>query len=372
MYREATNNSARELERSPTRSPAADTHGIGSESVVIDGAMGEGGGQVLRTSLSLSIMTGRPLRIVNIRARRPKPGLARQHVSCVRAAREICAGTASGDELGSSQVEFHPGPVTPSHLRVAMPTGGSTTLVLQTVLWPLLMAAGPSTIDLHGGTHNPMAPPFEFIELSLLPILEQMGATIRVECLRHGFSVAGGGHLRVHIMGGASLHPVQLHARGNLEDTYARAVHAHLPARVGSLELHTLRRTLGLGHVHIRACAVESDGPGNVVLVVARHDHGHVVISSVGQRSVRAERVASSAATAYREFASCEVPVCEHLADQLLIPLALAGGGSFRTTRPTLHTTTNAALIERWLPVRFAIEQESERVWSVRVEQRTR
>jgi RNA 3'-terminal phosphate cyclase (ATP) len=161
--------------------------------LTIDGAHGEGGGQVLRTALGLAIVTGQPITLVDIRARRKKPGLQRQHLTAVQAAAAVGAASVAGAELGSTRLEFCPSALCSGHHRFAIGTAGSATLVLQTVLPALWAADGPSTIELSGGTHNPMAPPFDFLAQAFAPIVRRMGAGLDLELLRHGFFPAGGG-----------------------------------------------------------------------------------------------------------------------------------------------------------------------------------
>src|SRR4051812_15499079 len=171
--------------------------------IEIDGSEGEGGGQILRSALSLSICTGQPFRIVKVRANRDKPGLMRQHLTAVKAAAEICAGDVDGAELGSRALTFRPGKLAAGDYSFAIGTAGSCTLVLQTVLPPLLAAAGESRVRITGGTHNPAAPPFDFLLRSFLPQVVRMGADVSLELVTPGFFPRGGGEIRAHIRSGA-------------------------------------------------------------------------------------------------------------------------------------------------------------------------
>ena len=177
--------------------------------IEIDGSQGEGGGQILRSALTLSLVTGRPFRLHRIRARRVKPGLLRQHLTAVRAATTIGAAEVTGDELASTELLFTPGNVSHGEYTFAVGSAGSVTLVLQTVLWPLLLAPGRSRLTFEGGTHNPMAPPFEFIAEVFLPLLRRMGARVDATLVRHGFYPAGGGSFHVDIEGGYPLGPLE-------------------------------------------------------------------------------------------------------------------------------------------------------------------
>ena len=172
--------------------------------LLIDGSQGEGGGQILRTALGLSLVTGTAFRIEKIRAGRAKPGLLRQHLTAVNAATVIGDALVDGAELGSPALVFRPRSVRPGAYRFAVGTAGSASLVLQTVLPPLLTAGASSILTLEGGTHNPWAPPFDFLARAFLPLLERMGAPVRAAIQRYGFYPAGGGQFTV--VGKAALH----------------------------------------------------------------------------------------------------------------------------------------------------------------------
>src|SRR5262245_1101885 len=212
---------------------------------VIDGSQGEGGGQILRTALALSLVTGTPFRLEKIRAGRDRPGLLRQHLTAVTAAVEIGSATADGVALGSPELVFRPGPVRPGTYRFAVGTAGSAGLVLQTVLPPLLGAAGSSTIVVEGGTHNRHAPPFDFLDRAFLPLLARMGARVRATLDRPGFYPAGGGQLTVEVTPTPALAPLTLLERGAARRRRARAVVANLPAAIAHRELRVVRDQLG-------------------------------------------------------------------------------------------------------------------------------
>jgi RNA 3'-terminal phosphate cyclase (ATP) len=334
--------------------------------LTIDGSQGEGGGQILRTSLALSLVTGQPFLLENIRAGRPKPGLARQHLTCVEAATAIGRAEAAGAMLGSTTLEFWPGTVTPGDYRFAVGSAGSATLVLQTVLPPLLTAPGSTTLTLEGGTHNPLAPPFDFLARSFAPLIRRMGPELELELRRPGFFPAGGGQFLARIGPVTRLTPITLSGRGEIRRRGARVIASRLPENVAKRQLAALRTRLGFENDE---CAVEavtnSPGPGNAVIIEAEAEHVTGVFSGFGDRGRLPETVALEASEMAAAWLEAGVPVDEHLADQLLIPLALAGGGSFRTTEPSLHSTTNAVIIQKFLPVEIGFERESEQVWRV-------
>lgn len=178
--------------------------------LIIDGSMGEGGGQVLRSSLTLAMLLQQPFEIQNIRAGREKPGLLRQHLTCVRAAATICNAKVTGDVLGSDRVSFEPGPVTPGDYHFVIGSAGSTTLVCQTLLLPLAMAGAQSRIRFEGGTHNGLSPSLDFLRTSFLPVLAQMGLRTEIQARSYGFYPAGGGDWSIQIEPVTTLQPLQL------------------------------------------------------------------------------------------------------------------------------------------------------------------
>ncbi len=324
--------------------------------IELDGSEGEGGGQILRSALALAIVRGEPLAIHNIRARRKKPGLLRQHLTAVHAAAAVGAARVSGDRLGSSELRFEPTKAVHGEHRFAVGTAGSAMLVLQTVLWPLVVAPGESTVVVEGGTHNPLAPPFEFFERVLVPLLRRMGVELELELERAGFYPAGGGSVRLRVRGGARLVPLVLDERGPLRARRAQAIIANLPSKIARRELAVVRERLGFERGELEVVELHSPGPGNILVIEAQHEGGAEAISECGEKGLLAETVAGRACDAFARWDEADVPVGEHLADQLLIPLALAGKGGFVTQATTEHTRTNAALVERLLGVPIAIE----------------
>ncbi len=336
--------------------------------IPIDGSQGEGGGQILRTSLALSLVTGQPFRMERIRAKRQKPGLLKQHLTSVEAAKTVGCAEVEGAALSSQTLEFRPGPVTPGNYRFAVGTAGSATLVLQTVLPALLTASGHSTLTLEGGTHNPMAPPFDFLARCFMPLIRHMGPSVQLELRRHGFYPAGGGQFHARIEPSKKLSRLALLERGSIRGRHARILVSKLPEHVGQRELAVVRDELKWREEECSIEAVQYPvGPGNAVVLAIETEPVTEVFTGFGERGRPAEEVAKSAVESAKVWLEADVPVDEHLADQLLIPMALAGGGSFRTTKPSLHTTTNAEVIQRFLPVPIQIDQETELVWCVTV-----
>jgi RNA 3'-terminal phosphate cyclase (ATP) len=335
--------------------------------LALDGSQGEGGGQVLRSALALSLCTGVPFRIDNIRAGRPRPGLMRQHLTAVQAATEIGQAEVTGAAVGSRSLSFTPGKVRAGDYAFSVGTAGSATLVLQTVLPALLTASAPSTIAVEGGTHNPASPPFDFLARSFLPLVERMGPRCQAVLERPGFYPAGGGRMRITIEP-AKLQPLSLESRGEIRVRKAKAVVANLPRKIAERELVRLQHRL---QWDARAFTIEehpdSPGPGNVVLVEVEGEHVTEIFTGFGEKMVRAETVADSAAEEALTYLSSGVPVGVHLADQLVLLLALAGGGSFRTLAPSRHTHTQFGVIEHFLGRKATAEDEGAGAWRIAV-----
>lgn len=239
--------------------------------IVIDGSEGEGGGQILRTALSLAMVTGQPFRIDKIRARRSKPGILRQHLTAIQAATAVSGAEVEGAAIGSRELSFTPHRVRAGDYRLAVGTAGSTTLVLQTVLPALIGADAPSTLVLEGGTHNPMAPPFDFLARAFLPVLARLGPKVEVRLERPGFYPAGGGRLSVSVTPRGKLAPVEILDRGAIAAVRAKALVANLPVSIANRELSVIGSRLGLGPDSLQPEVVkESVGPGNVVTATCR------------------------------------------------------------------------------------------------------
>jgi RNA 3'-terminal phosphate cyclase (ATP) len=273
----------------------------------------------------------------------------------VKAAAEICDASVDRAELGSRALEFRPGRLRAGDFSFAIGTAGSCSLVLQTVLPPLLTAASESRVRITGGTHNPGSPPFDFLQRAMLPLLARMGARVSLELASFGFYPRGGGEIRARVTP-ARLGSLSLTERGALKRGYAEAYVAGLPAHVAQRELDVVGRHLGWSQDDLHLRALPSDmGPGNALTITLEHEHVTEVFTGFGERGVRAEDVALAAASEAAAWRSSTAPVGEHLADQLLLPMALGGGGVFLATVATEHLRTNAAIIERFTGRRVRI-----------------
>lgn len=322
--------------------------------IELDGALGEGGGQILRTSLTLAAITGQPFRIRRIRANRSKPGLMRQHLVAVQAASQICGAQVSGAAVGSQDLEFIPGRLQGGDYRFAIGTAGSCTLVLQTVLPALLMADTPSTLRLAGGTHNPMAPPVQFLQRAWCPRVAEMGARIDVRLERFGFYPAGGGEVTASVEPCPQLAPRSWLEQGERRDCYAESFSAGIPGKVAERELECVGKAMNWRGEQLRVRGLPGDqGPGNALMLTFEYEHVTEVFTAFGEKSVSAENVARQAVNRARRYLASGAAVAEYLGDQLMLPLALAGGGGFTVDEISMHARTNAQVIEMFLPVQF-------------------
>ena len=336
--------------------------------ISIDGAQGEGGGQVVRSSLALSLVTGKPFVITDIRAGRSKPGLMRQHLTAVKAAMEVGQANVSGAALGSTELTFEPTILRAGDYHFAVGTAGSATLVLQTVLPALLCAKEPSTLRLEGGTHNPWAPPFDFLVKAFLPLVNRMGPTVEAELVRPGFYPAGGGEFVVHITPAAQLMPIELLDRGETKRISAIASVAHLPRTIAERELGVIKKRLRLPDEDLEVRMLsDSRGPGNVVMIEVECAQITEVFTGFGERQVRAEAVGGKVVEPARRYLATDAFAGAYLTDQLMIPLALAGGGAFKTLGLSRHAETNMAVIESFLDVTFEVDDSAPPCRVVRV-----
>lgn len=320
--------------------------------ITIDGGQGEGGGQILRTALTLSIFLQQPVEIHNIRSGRKKPGLLRQHLTCVKAATEIANADVSGDFLGSQTLSFSPTTCQGGNYHWAIGSAGSTTLVFQTVLLPLLLANKPSKITLEGGTHNGLSPSLDFIQLSFLPLLQRMiDCDIALTSDRIGFYPSAGGrwYAEINPLSRTSIEnssALSLLEKGALQSECAVATLANLENHVNERELKQVQQVLNWTDDQLHSQWESARGSGNILSLRQTCDWGAAVFESVAAKRVSAEQVAQNAIDAFVRYQTAGVPVCEHLADQLILPLLLTGG-NFRTLSPSQHLKTQIALVNQ-------------------------
>ena len=323
----------------------------------IDASQGEGGGQILRTALALSIITQTPIRLTQIRAKRSKPGLMRQHLTCVRAAQAISNAVVEGDSLGSTSLRFNPSAVCAGDYAFAIGTAGSCALVLQTILWPLLFADGASNVTIEGGTHVPMSPSYEFLEFCFFPTLAKMGVITELGLQKHGFYPGGGGKLQACIQPWQHKLPLDLQERGERISQHGLCLIANLDLSIADKQLAEVKRHLNwkqedLIHQGLR----NSHGVGNALLLSVQSTQHTEVITAYGDKAKSSEYVAQLASDEMKHYLGSDAAVGEHIADQLLIALAL-GGGKFTTNIISQHFNTNCAIIEQFLPVKFKVKK---------------
>lgn len=333
----------------------------------IDGSTGEGGGQILRSALALSAVTGQAFRMEKIRANRSRPGLMRQHLTSLRAARDICGATVTGDGIGASEITFEPGEIRAGDYHFPIGTAGGTGLVFQTVFTPLLFADAPSTVKIEGGTHNPGCPPYDYLQESFLPAISGLGIATEYAIDRCGFYPAGGGYVRATIKPSDLETPLDMTDRGALISVRAQAVLANLPARIAERELHVLKKELSGIPFDGEIAEWDSDGPGNILFVRVEWEHHTEVYTAFGEHGVRAETVAARVAGRVRAHLKSEAVAGPYLADQLLVPMALGAGGRFTTLEPTPHFTTNVETVGKFIDVPIRVEQAGETLWTVEI-----
>ncbi len=325
--------------------------------VTIDGAHGEGGGQILRTSASLAAITGRAVEVVNVRAKRSRPGLQPAHLMALRAAAAICGGSLEGDRIGSSRVQLEPGgAVRSGDYTFDVGTAGSTSLVLQSVLLPLALASGSSQVTVRGGTHNEHAPVFEYLERVYLPALRGLGVKSSIQCERAGHYPQGGGEVVLELDGGARLEPVVREERGDVRSLKALVVTSGLPEKVGLRGERAVLQALAGFDVDVERLDRPALSAGAAVVVVAACDGGASAFTGFGRRGKPMEDVAEDACREFLHWRETGAACDEHLADQLVLPATLAGG-VWTSPGVSSHLSSVLWVVERCLPVRTELRQ---------------
>ena len=338
------------------------------EMKIIDGSQGEGGGQILRSTLALSMCTGTPVRIENIRAGRRKTGLLRQHLACVRASKEITNAKVIGDELGSSMVEFRPGAIKAGTYDFAIGSAGSTSLLFQTVLPALLMADAESVVSFSGGTHNDLAPSFDFIKHCFIPALASINLDIKAELNAYGFMPNGGGKWAATIQPINGVGVLEMMSLGKIIHQQAVVTQSGVSKSIAERELARVKKKLQWAGDELRINLVESIGPGNIISLRVSDGNVCEVVDVVGAKSLSAERVAGRAISALKRYLNSGAVVGEYLCDQLLLPLALGNGGRFTTLKPSLHTETNIDVIKEFIDCDIKVKEVDEDLFEISVQ----
>lgn len=332
--------------------------------VEIDGSMGEGGGQVLRTSLALSMLTGEPLHLVNIRARRSKPGLQAQHLACVEAAAAVCRARVEGAALHASEIRFWPGTIRSGRYRFEVKTAGSACLVLQTILLPLSTASSASSVDITGGTHVPWSPSSHYLDWHWLPMLRWLGYDAELSLLQAGYYPRGGGRLQATIRPAGALRCLTLTEPGSQYNVRGLAGVSNLDQGIAErMKRHSIQRLIKhLPSVHVGLVSLSAASPGAFLVLRANLQSqpgsppAGACFVSLGAPSLPAERVADSAVDQIVAFLDSGACLDAFMADQLLLPLVnIPGESRFTTNQLTPHVLTNAAVIREFLSVKIDI-----------------
>lgn len=329
--------------------------------IQIDGAAGEGGGQVLRTALALSLLTGQPFEIHNIRGRRQRPGLMAQHLKCVEAAMLVGHAQAKGDKIGSMHLLFQPGAVTAGEFHIDIGTAGATSLVLQTVYLPLAQQPQPSMLTITGGTHVEWSPTFHFLSLHWAKFMADLGLPIRLHLERAGFYPQGDGVMRAEIRPAGKLQSLHLIQRGRLKGISGISAVANLDLTIAERQraqaLKRLERS-GLDAL-IAIEKMPSRFKGTMLLLLAEFEHSQACFTALGAIGKRAEKVADEAVDELLTFLQSTACVDRYLADQLMLPLSLIPGvATYSTSIVTNHQLTNAEVVKQFLNVDIQIEGE--------------
>ena len=327
--------------------------------IAIDGTMGEGGGQVLRSSLTLSLLTRQSVHLSRIRANRSKPGLGFQHRMAVHAAARISHARVEGDRIGSQSLQFEPGVVESGDYHFDIGTAGATSLVLQTVMLPLALASAPSQLTVTGGTHVPWSPCFHYLDWHWRAFMLRLGMHCDLDMVMAGFYPQGGGAVHTMLPGNAHIKALQLGERGRLRRVRGLSAIANLANEIGARQRNRAMRQLRelKCDVDIALEILPAHSRGTVLVLLAEFEHSQACFFALGARGKRAEQVADEAVEELLRFLATDGAVDRWLADQLLLPLSLADQASvLRTSEVTSHLLTNAAVIEKFLPVKITID----------------
>ncbi|MEN6521649.1 MAG: RNA 3'-terminal phosphate cyclase [Armatimonadota bacterium] len=330
--------------------------------IVIDGSYGEGGGQILRTSLTLSVISKQSIRIENIRAGRKNPGLQPQHLTAAQAIASICNGRLTGDKVGSQTLEFHPGNVRPGEYTFDVSkiksSAGSVNLIFQTVLPPLAFSRKPSKVTIRGGTHVPWSPSADYISEVYLPTLARMGFPVQYRLTRAGYYPIGGGEIEAEIQPVNHLQPIDLFKRKLGAVTCYSAV-SNLTRSIANRQMAEMTSRLKQLNIEPNKVIEEYESPGIGTFSFILFDGGDVKagFTSLGEKRKSSEEVAGDACDEFTLWWKSGMALDKHLADQLIVPMALANGeSSLATEENTLHLRTNIWTVGHFLQTKFDVQ----------------
>jgi RNA 3'-terminal phosphate cyclase (ATP) len=331
--------------------------------ITLDGSHGEGGGQIVRTAITLSCLTGIPILIENIRAGRKTDGLRPQHVTAIYAAAEISDTEVQGVEVGSKAILFEPGDsIRAGEYEWSVGTAGATTLVLQTVLPPLALAQGRSTVTIHGGTHVPNSPSGHYVRDVYMPVLLSMGVDVEIYMDCYGWTPEGGGTIQAHIGGSAAFAGIDKRKRGRIERVFGTAIGCNLPSHIPQRIANRAANLLGEfdAPVDIRPQRTRSISTGAGIFLTAEYANGRGGFGVLGRKGMPSEAVAEKAITGLLGFHDSGAAVDRHLADQLVVPLALAEGESAISVQElTTHLFTNIDTVRAFIDRPIAVDERT-------------
>jgi RNA 3'-phosphate cyclase len=343
-----------------------------SETIHIDGSLGEGGGQILRTSLALAALLQKPVAIDNIRANRSKPGLKTQHLAGVLALARITDAEVKGAEKHSTNLVFNPRTINGGKYRFEISTAGAASMLFGAILPAFLFAPQPSEVTITGGTHVPLSPPFHYLDKIFLPALRKLGGMVELELMRWGFYPKGGGEIRAHVKPCRGLHGLELTQRGKLKGLqFSACSSTHLPEHITQREIGHMEKSLEsyTEKISSRPFTCQAYSPGNFVFIEADYEHTVAGFSALGKRGKPAEEVAEESCRAFKDFEETDATLDSHLADQLILYMALAHGNSFFIVEKiTSHLITNIDIIKKFLPLSIKVDNISNQVHVTGVE----
>jgi len=332
--------------------------------IEIDGSHGEGGGQILRTALSLSAVTCDPVKISGIRAGRPNPGLAPQHVTSIQAVSEICGADVDGVFVGSKDVVFKPGQLVGGDFEFDIGTAGSISLIIQSCLLPCILSKSSIRIRILGGTDVKWSPPIDYLKLVHLPIASMFGASCYIEVVSRGFYPEGGGEVILETSPAGGLRPVDLSPRRKVLSIEGVAFAQNLPEHIVSRMKHAaLKRLLDFKEVHVESDLRKGHSTGAGIVLTAKAENTFLGASALGAKGVRAESLGDNCSEDLLETIQSKATVDEHMLDQILPYMALAGKGSrVLAEEVTSHAETNIWVIERFLGKKFSVSKRDDLV----------
>ncbi len=332
--------------------------------IEIDGSRGEGGGQILRTCVSLSAVTGEPVRISRIREDRPNPGLQPQHVTSIGAVAEICGAEVEGLFAGSKEIVFRPAQTIGGGFEFDVGTAGSISLVVATCLPPLALAKARTTLTVKGGTDVRWSPPIDYLRSVHVPLLERFGCGCDIGIVSRGFYPEGGGEISVEVSPAGALGPVDLGSRGEVLRVEGVSYSQNLPEHVASRMKHSaIKKLLDFREVRIEADLRKGPSTGAGIVLAAVCENTVIGSSALGAKGVRSESLGEGCAEDLMDTLSSKATVDDHMADQILIYMALAGEGSRMVAEQlSRHAETNMWVIEQMLGKKFSVDKREDSV----------